>query len=58
MNFENWINENVKKTKKISSINQDYYKKYDIKRGLRNADGTGVIVGFTKLGSVIGQAGM
>jgi len=54
MNFENWINENVKKTKKISSINQDYYKKYDIKRGLRNADGTGVIVGFTKLGSVIG----
>ena len=54
MNFENWISENVKKTMEISSINKDYYKKYDIKRGLRNADGTGVVVGFTKLGSVIG----
>ena len=27
---------------------------YNLKRGLRNADGTGVLVGFTKVGSVQG----
>ena len=26
----------------------------DVKRGLRNADGTGVMVGYTQVGSVIG----
>lgn len=30
------------------------FKKYDIKRGLRNANGTGVLVGLTKVASVNG----
>jgi Citrate synthase len=30
------------------------YRKFDVKRGLRNADGTGVLAGVTRIGSVQG----
>lgn len=30
------------------------YEKYDVKRGLRNADGTGVMAGVTRIGNVLG----
>jgi citrate synthase len=32
----------------------DYYEKYNVKRGLRNSNGTGVLVGLTKIGNVHG----
>lgn len=35
-------------------IEPDYYGKYKVKRGLRNENGTGVLVGLTRIGSVIG----
>ena len=35
-------------------INPDLYKKYDVKRGLRNANGTGVLVGLTRIGDAVG----
>lgn len=35
-------------------IDSSYYSKYDVKRGLRNANGTGVVVGLTKVGEVSG----
>ena len=35
-------------------INPDLYEKYDVKRGLRNANGTGVLVGLTRIGDVLG----
>jgi citrate synthase len=35
-------------------INHDLYGKYNVKRGLRNADGTGVLVGLTNVGDVHG----
>ncbi len=35
-------------------INPDLYKTYDVKRGLRNANGTGVLVGLTRIGDVVG----
>lgn len=35
-------------------INPDLYTKYDVKRGLRNANGTGVLVGLTRIGDVVG----
>jgi citrate synthase len=35
-------------------IEQDYYVKYDVKRGLRNNNGTGVLVGLTQIGNVHG----
>jgi citrate synthase len=34
--------------------NSDLYEKYNAKRGLRNADGTGVLVGLTRIGDVHG----
>ena len=35
-------------------IDVDLYGKYNVKRGLRNADGTGVLVGLTRVGDVHG----
>ena len=37
-----------------SKITPDFIEKHDIKRGLRNSDGTGVIVGATKVSEVSG----
>ena len=38
----------------IYSIDQGVYSNYDIKRGLRNADGTGVLAGATNISNVHG----
>ncbi len=35
-------------------IDPDLYEKYSVKRGLRNSDGTGVMAGVTRIGSVQG----
>jgi citrate synthase len=35
-------------------IDVDLYGRYNVKRGLRNADGTGVLVGLTRIGDVHG----
>ncbi len=37
-----------------SQIDKDLFEKYNVKRGLRNADGTGVLVGLTNVGDVVG----
>ncbi|MBR2522882.1 MAG: citrate/2-methylcitrate synthase [Clostridiales bacterium] len=36
-----------------SHINPELYSKYNVKRGLRNNDGTGVLVGLTEIGEVM-----
>ena len=36
-----------------SHINTELYSKYNVKRGLRNNDGTGVLVGLTEVGEVM-----
>ncbi|QTQ12856.1 citrate/2-methylcitrate synthase [Treponema parvum] len=41
-------------SEKNSPINPDLYEKYDVKRGLRYANGTGVCVGLTRIGDVVG----
>ncbi len=38
----------------MNSIPFDLYTKYSVKRGLRNEDGTGVLVGLTEIGDVHG----
>ncbi|RDB59707.1 citrate synthase [Gordonibacter sp. 28C] len=38
----------------INSIDPTYYEQYDVKRGLRNADGTGVVAGLTNIANVHG----
>ena len=40
---------------KNNTISPDYYKQFDVKRGLRNADGTGVLSGLTHISSVVGS---
>lgn len=35
-------------------IDASLYQKYDVKRGLRHADGRGVLVGLTRIGDVVG----
>ena len=39
---------------KSYKINPEYFTRYGVKRGLRNADGTGVMAGLTKVSSVDG----
>ena len=38
----------------VTNIKPELYTQYNVKRGLRNADGSGVLVGLTSVGSVIG----
>jgi len=41
-------------TVKASQIDKDLFEKYNVKRGLRNQDGSGVLVGLTNIGDVVG----
>jgi citrate synthase len=40
--------------KESAKINNSLFKQYGVKRGLRNEDGSGVLVGLTKIGNVVG----
>ena len=40
--------------KTTCKIDNDLFVKYNVKRGLRNEDGSGVLVGLTQIGDVIG----
>lgn len=51
MDFFTQIADSIKSRR---AINTELYKKYNVKRGLRNADGTGVLVGLTAIGEVHG----
>lgn len=43
-----------KRVIKNTAFDQSLYEKFNVKRGLRNADGTGVLVGLTQIGDVHG----
>lgn len=43
-----------KKLIETNDIDSTLYPKYNVKRGLRNANGTGVVVGLTRIGEVVG----
>lgn len=45
------LSDEVKNTCKIP---QEAFQKYGVKRGLRNEDGSGVLVGLTNIGNVVG----
>ena len=38
----------------VDRLPEELYREYDVKRGLRNADGSGVLVGLTKISNVHG----
>ena len=44
----------TKIARKNGKIKSDLYQHYNVKRGLRNADGTGVLVNLTEIGDVHG----
>jgi len=50
-NFFSRLEESVRKS---CQIDNDLFEKYDVKRGLRNKDQTGVLVGLTNIGDVVG----
>ena len=55
-NQKTFINKLAKLAEINDPINPDLYTKLDVKRGLRNANGTGVLVGLTRIGDVVGYS--
>jgi len=51
---EKYIQVLSKKLKSTCQISKDLYSQFNVKRGLRNKDHTGVLVGLTNIGDVIG----
>ncbi len=49
---EDTLNRLVDKAQNCGLIDQEYYDKYIVKRGLRDIDGMGVLVGLTDIGEV------
>ena len=44
----------IKLEENAYTIDREYYSKYDVKKGLRNSDGSGVLAGLTKVSEVHG----
>ena len=44
----------ISNIKRVDAIDPKNFEKYGVKRGLRNADGTGVMAGLTRICSVNG----
>lgn len=49
-----WLKKYAAKVRKADYIDPALYRKFGVKRGLRNDDGTGVLVGLTTIGNVHG----
>ena len=49
-----WLKKYADKVREADFIDPALYRKYGVKRGLRNDDGTGVLVGLTTIGNVHG----
>jgi citrate synthase len=50
----NFITTLTNKIKNVCQIEKSLFTRYDVKRGLRNQDHTGVLVGLTNIGDVVG----
>lgn len=53
-NFNKYIDAILNQHEDFSDIPKHFYSDYNVKRGLRNADGTGVLAGLTAIGEVHG----
>ena len=49
-----WLKTHADWIREVDKIDPALYRKYGVKRGLRNDDGTGVLVGLTTIGNVHG----
>ena len=54
MQIDGIINKLSKLAEQSGVIEESLFTQNDVKRGLRNADHTGVLVGLTKIGDVVG----
>ncbi|MCQ2391970.1 MAG: citrate/2-methylcitrate synthase [Kiritimatiellae bacterium] len=50
----NWLKTRADEARKANTIDPALYRRFNVKRGLRNEDGTGVLVGLTTIGAVHG----
>ena len=53
INKQNYTGLTSNQVKRNNRIENELYSKYDVKKGLRNEDGTGVLVGLTKIADVV-----
>ena len=51
---KSWARKQADRIRKVDWIDPALYRKYGVKRGLRNDDGTGILVGLTTIGNVHG----
>ena len=49
-----WLKKKADAIRKVDHIDPALYRKFGVKRGLRNEDGSGVLVGLTTIGNVHG----
>ena len=49
-----WLKKKAERVRKVDYIDPALYRKFGVKRGLRNDNGTGVLVGLTTIGNVHG----
>ena len=49
-----WLKKKAQTVREVDYIDPALYRKYGVKRGLRNDNGTGVLVGLTNIGNVHG----
>lgn len=54
MEYNNFISKLETPVRESFQIENTLFEQYDVKRGLRNSDGTGVLVGLTNIGDVVG----
>ena len=52
--MKKYLNQFYTKSKQYSDIPNELFPKYNVKKGLRNEDGTGVRVGLTRIADVVG----
>lgn len=54
MEDNNFFSNLEKSVRESCQIENSLFEQFDVKRGLRNSDGTGVLVGLTNIGDVLG----
>lgn len=54
LNMSEFIDYVFQRSTSLNKIDNSLYSKYNVKNGLRNEDGTGVLVGLTRISDVVG----
>ncbi len=52
--INNYVNKMIDVIEKVNYIDPEKFNRYNVKKGLRNSDGSGVLVGLTEIGEVHG----